>query len=170
MAIITLSQIKQYKDVSAHLGKKADSAIENAEILDIKPLLGERMYLDMVRNIGDANYKELLNGGEYEYDDFTYTFIGLKRVLIEFAYSRILFFGSESASPVGMVEKLSQDSRHISRDRKKELYTAARQTAAELWKEVHLFLCRKSKDYEYWDVSRTNTGAIRGFKMTHIRG
>lgn len=170
MALITLNNIKEYKEVSAHLGKKADSAIEDAERLDLKPLLGEKMYLDMVRNMTAANYSLLLDGGDYEDDDFTYEFVGLKRVLVEFAFARIQFFGSETASPVGVVEKLTQDSRHVTRDRKKELYTAARQTAVELWKECKLFLIRKGSDYKHWDIQKTDSGAVRGFKMTHVRG
>lgn len=169
MALITLTEISEYKDVSAHLGKRADSAIEDAERLDIKPLLGERMYLDMSRLLTQDKYQLLLNGGEYEYDDFTYEFAGLKRVIIEFAYARIVFFGSEKATPHGIVDKLNQDSKPITRDNKKEKYTAARQTAVELWKEVYLFLQRKKDDYVYWDLCKTNPEKISGIKLTHVR-
>ena len=169
MALVTLTEIAQYKDVSAHLGKRADSAIEDAERLDIKPLLGERMYLDMVRNSTNANYVLLLDGGEYAYDGFTYEFVGLKRVIIEFAYARIVFFGSEKATPHGIVDKLNQDSNPITRDNKKEKYTAARQTAVELWKEVYLFLQRKKSDYTYWDLCKTNPEKVSGIKLTHVR-
>lgn len=170
MSLITLSDIKAVKHVSSHLGRKADQAIQDAEILDIKPLLGEKLYFDMRANEDATNYALLLDGGEYTYDDFTYDFVGLKRVHVEFAYARLIFFGSETASPHGVVEKINQDSRHISRDRKKELWTASRQTAVEFWEEVRRFLIRKEEDFPHWDICKTNPGKVSGFKMTHIRG
>ncbi len=174
MAIITLDDIRKFKDVSAHLGRKADQAIEDALDLDIKPLMGEKFFLDMKRNISQDNYKLLLSGGEYQSDDsnddFNYNFKGLKRVMIEFAYSRIVFFGSENASPVGIVEKLTEDSKHVTRDRKKEIYTASRRTAMGFWNDVHAFLCRKEDDYEYWCYGETQPVKVSGMKLTHFRG
>ena len=85
-----------------------------------------------------------------------------------FAYSRIVFFGSETASPSGLVEKLTPESKHVTRDRKKEIYTASRQTAVELWADVYRFLCRKEADYTYWEEGYSNPDKIRNFKMRHI--
>ena len=169
MAIIDLIDISNTKDVSKHLDKIAIQHIDDAELVDIKPLLGEKLFLDMVANASDAKYLELLNGGNYEYDNFTFSHPGIKRVLIEFAYARITFFGNEKSTPFGLVEKNYQDGRAITRDRAKERYKASQQIALQLWFDVKAFLDRKTKEYEYWNCSQGTKGMLSGFKLKHIR-
>lgn len=169
MALITLSDIAAKHEVSSHAGIKATNAIENAERLDLKPLLGEKLFLDMVANSGTAPYPDLLNGGAYTYDGFEYNHVGIKSVLCEFAYARLVFFGSESASPHGLIDKMNRDAQHISRDRKKELYTASRGVALELWEEVRRYLVRNASLFEYWDVCDTNPNKVSGWNLKHIR-
>lgn len=169
MALINLEDISNVKDVSKHLDKVAVQHIDDSELVDLKPLLGEKLFLDMVANATDSKYVDLLDGRSYVYDNFTYTHPGIKRVLIEFAYARITFFGNEKSTPFGLVEKNYQDGSPVTRDRAKERYKVSQQIALQLWFDVKAFLDRKSKDYEYWNCSQGTKGMLSGFKLRHIR-
>lgn len=169
MPLITLSELRAVKPVSGNpiSDSRYTAIIEDCEFKEIRPLLGSRFYQDLVRNAADANYVALLEGGEYLYDNFTYTNPGLTRVIIEFAYAHILFFGSEVNTPFGLVAKQYQDGQMATRDRTKELYTAHRQIANEYWLEVKAFLDRNYEDYEFWE--RCSSKTLNTIKLTHIR-
>ena len=167
--IIDYDDLKLLKHVSHHMGKKAENLIEDAQMLDLKPLLGDEMYHDVVQNMEDTQMVKLLEGGEYDHDGFTYSFLGLKRMLAEFAYARVIMFGTESVSPHGLIEKVNRDGNHVSRERKKEIYTRSRQTAMDIWKDIYSYLCRKSDDYDYWNVYDSDPNELDNFKLTHIR-
>lgn len=169
MSLIDLTYITTKKDVSKHLDKVAQQHIDDAELVDLKPLLGEKLYLHLVANSGDTIYVDLLNGGEYTYNDFIYNHPGLKRVLCEFAYARITFFGNEKSTPFGLVEKNYQDGNMVSRDRAKERFKASQQVAFQLWNDVRSFLDRKTSDYEYWNCSNGTSGMLSRYKLKHIR-
>ena len=169
MPLIDLTYIGTKKDVSKHLDKVAVQHIDDAELVDLKPLLGEKLYLHMSANPNETIYVALLNGSTYTYDGFQYTHPGVKRVLAEFAYARISFFGNEKSTPYGLVEKRYDDATMIHRDRAKERYKASQQIAVQLWYEVKAFLDRNRGDYEYWNCSEGVRGMLSNYKLRHIR-
>mgnify|MGYP003673376499 CR=1 FL=1 len=166
MALITLSDITAKKDVSTHLGGVATQLIEEAELVDLKPLLGEKFYYDVVTNKNEAGFSILMNGGNYTYDGFDYSCPGLKRVLIEFAYGKIVFFGNQKSTPFGNVVKTYQDGQVSDRGASKERYTESSKVAMALWNDVKLYLDRVDL-FDNWNCAVSKTS--RGFKLTHIR-
>lgn len=166
MALITLNDIRAIKDVSTHIGDVATQLIDESELVDLKPLLGEKFYYDVVVNKDDSEYDVLMNGGEYTYDGFNYTCPGLKRVLVEFSYGKLVFFGNQKSTPFGNVVKNYQDGQTVDRSASKERYTESSKVAMALWKDVKLYLDRVDS-FEYWNCSVSKNS--RGFKLTHIR-
>lgn len=176
MALIDLTYLSGNFDISSNAGKVAEEQIENAELLELRPLLGQKLYLDLIANPSDAQYVALLDGGEYEYENFTYTNPGVKKVLGAFAAARVRMFGNDKSTPFGNVEKLYNDARPTSRDRGKERYTDGRKIAEALWADVALFLTRSKTDtmYKYWnygyDCDEQGTPRTRsGLKIRHVR-
>lgn len=172
MALIDLTYLSAQRDVSSHGGKVANEQIDNAELLDLKPLLGEKLYTDLVRNAAETKYVALLDGGDYTYDGFDYKNPGVKLVLAAFAAARVRMFGSDKSTPFGNVQKDYRDAVQTTRARGKERYTADMQTGMELWRDVEAFLDRKSSTYEYWrEANGCNypRGRQKGFKLTHVR-
>ena len=163
MALITLDDIRTYKDIET-----SAQHIDDAELVDLKPLLGEKMYFDLVANKDETSHDILFNGGSYTYEGFEYTCPGIKMVLSEFAYARITFFGNEKSTPFGLVEKNYQDARMATRDRTKERYTASQQIAMVIWNDVRAYLDRNYSSFQYWDGCSSKWG-ITGFRLTHIR-
>lgn len=144
---IDRTEIAKHREISKNVREdKINPYIEDAQRLDLKPLLGERLYNAIDRN--SANHAELLDGGEYEYNGETYDHPGLKKVLSIFTYARYIMFGSYTDTAFGFVEKSNQDSKPVADSHKRTLYSQNQNTAAAYFEEVALFMNRR--DYSLW--------------------
>jgi hypothetical protein len=169
MSLITPADISAKRDLSSNRKNiRYQQHIDDAQYIDVRPLLGRRLYLDLVANFGDQKYQNILNEFDYVYDNFTYTHPGLKSVLINFAYSRILFF-TEVDTPFGLVEKNYQDAVKPSRERSKSRYTDMRKTAIIEWEEVKLYIERNIDIYQFWCDDINALPKKLGYKIKHIR-
>lgn len=159
--LINRNDIADYKQIS----KTADATsinvlnqfILDAQFSDLQSLMGGDFYNDLIRNYTDANYVTLLNGGDYTYSGTTYTNHGLKAVIVHYAYSRYVLFGSQIDTPFSLVEKLNgNDSKQVSTDAKKTTAKMAEQLAFNYWENVQLFLERNSNDYPLYKSECVN--------------
>lgn len=141
--------------------------IQDAQLVDLQILMGSDFFNDMMRNSTDANYVELLNGGDYSYGGNTYTNYGLKSVLVRYAYARYIVAGSQTDTPFGYVEKNATDSTRVDLDRKKSMAKSNEQAAFINWGNVRDFLNRNSANYPLWksDCKSYKRG---NFKITKI--
>lgn len=163
--LITRADIALYKQISkTPHDDKINEAIREAQLIDIKPLLGERLFYKILA--APADYEALLTGGEYTYNGETYHSNGLKMVLCYYAYARYIYFGSAIDTPFSVVEKLNDNSRPVDPAYKKTVFTDSRATAASLWGSVHDYLIRTVNP----DYHRCSTSApARSFRMTKIQ-
>jgi hypothetical protein len=137
--------------------------ILDAQIQDLAPLLGEKLFNKLV-TVPEA-FEELLSGGIYEYDGISYTNYGLKMVLAYFAYARYIMFSSLIDTPFSIVEKLNSDSRPAEASAKKTVYALNRDNAFQIWDNVKNYLIRNSyADFNPCKTS-TNTGGLRFTKI-----
>lgn len=154
MALITKTDIAQYREISRSVkDDKINPFIDDAEFQDLRPLLGDKFYSDLVANSEDENYANLLDEFEYTYDGVTYKNPGLKKVLSFYAYSRYILFGSFTDTAFGFVQKSNQDSTPVGDAQKRNIYTQERNTAFNYWLEVVKFLNRNKDDYPLWNSS-----------------
>ena len=166
--IIYRSDIETYKPLTQNVpDAEIFRYMEESELMDIRPLLGEEFFADVVANLDEPSYSELLNETEYEYDGKTYRHSGLKRVVVEYAWGRYVFFGNEVSTGWGMVQKQFQDGIHADRNRLKERYKESQKIAAAIWNDVRLYLDRVGT-FEKWNKSDGNDLPGR-YKMTHVR-
>lgn len=134
-----IAKLKEF-DLSTR-PEKINPHILSAQHTDVAPLLGERLYNDIVKT--PANYDDLLNGGYYTYQGIDYYNSGLKYVISLFAHARFTYLGSATYTPFGIVQKINQNaSEEVSVATKKSLYTEAVKEANALWEGVRLFLIR----------------------------
>lgn len=157
--IITLADIRKTRDVSSSVKEvRINQFIRDAELTDLRPLLGEVLYQDIVTNPTETargSYPDLLDGATYSYSDYTYTHPGIKDVLVDLAYARYRFMGSDIDTPFSTVVKQSQDSQPTGATRNREIYSSIRKVAFAKWELVKDFLNRRAGEasgtsYEYW--------------------
>ena len=167
--LINKQDIENYREISRSVkDNKINPHIEDAQYLDLRPLLGERLYQDLVKNTTDSKYVDLMDGGEYTIGDNTYNNPGIKKVLSIFAYARYILFGSYTDTGFGLVQKSNQDSTPVPDAGKRNIHTKDRDTAMQYWFEVANFLNRKSTDYPLWATgcSTSRPGKFRISKIS----
>lgn len=166
--LITKENIGTYREVSRSVSdKKINPHIEDAQYLDLRPLLGERMYQALVKDYQETNYAALMEGGEYTFNGNTYNNPGLIKVLSIFAYARYIVFGSYTDTGFGLVQKSNQDSTPVPESAKRNIHTKERDTAMQYWFEVVNFLNRKSINYPLWK-SNCSTSRPGKFRISKI--
>lgn len=98
--------------------------ITEAEQMNIKPVLGDRLFLDILQH-GDENeqYKVLLNGGTYTAKDGgIYSFVGLKCCVAYFVFAKNVMVGDFQTTRFGVVLKESDYASHISTKERSDCY------------------------------------------------
>jgi hypothetical protein len=163
--LIKRSDIEKYRQVSKGKDDQIiNHSIQDAEITLLKPLLGELLYNDLVRNESENRYQMLLERTEYNYNGNWYVSDGIKAVLAHFTYSKYILLHSEVDTPFGVVQKSSQYSTPSDLNTKKSMSKLAEQTAYEYFKSVRDYLNRHKEDYPLWK----NCNGSRNFKFNKI--
>jgi hypothetical protein len=144
--LINRFDISQYKQISQTVYDDVLNAIIiESQIQDLAPLLGERLFNDLLNNT--VNYNDLLEGGTYTHDNILYSNYGLKAVLSYYAYARYQMFGGVIDTPFSQIEKLEgAESRPTSDKTKKDLYQMNRDSAFNVWKSVENYLIRTNNE------------------------
>jgi hypothetical protein len=85
-----------------------ERAIEEAELLDIKPALGDKLFNRLQNSV---TFSRLMEGGEYEACGETRTFAGLKRTLAYYTWARLINSATHHLTRFGYVLKDGEYSR-----------------------------------------------------------
>ena len=130
--LIDKTEIAKHRTISKSVrNDKINPYIEDAETLDLKPLLGNALYFDLVKNQASVNYTALLDGSEFDVDGIAYKHPGLKKVLSIFSNARYVLFGSNTDTTFGLVQKSHQDSVPVPQTGKRDIYKKDQQTAIQ---------------------------------------
>ncbi|WP_294823621.1 hypothetical protein [uncultured Flavobacterium sp.] len=144
--LITRADIALYRQISkTPHDDKLKEAILDAQLLDLQPLLGEKLYNKIVS--APEIHEKLMTGGPYVHDGIEYMNYGAKMVLAYFAYARYMMFSSVIDTPFSVVEKLSDTSKPVDASFKKTAYHANREAAMKIWDNVRNYLVRTGEAY-----------------------
>ncbi|MDR1347837.1 MAG: hypothetical protein LBJ63_05320 [Prevotellaceae bacterium] len=109
--LITADDIRKHRSVSLNLDdeKRLLTYIDEAEKLDIMPVIGVELYKDLHDN--PQNHDLLLNGGYYD-GEKRYC-IGIKAADALLSYARFILNNSVNATPFGVQRKNALDSESV---------------------------------------------------------
>lgn len=168
--IISRTDIQQCKLQLANSSKneKINQSIKNAQILDLKPLLGVSLYNAVLKDVSEDGgvYNDLLNGVEYEYNGVSYYSSGIKSMLSYYAYGRYIMWGDVVDNPFGATRKASNvgGSGVLDYATKKSFYQNYREIAFNLWIEVKRYIIYTNDPLFCPSISK----ASGGFKIKKI--
>lgn len=145
--VITRDDIAKYRQIAKSPNNdKLNECILEAQLLDLKPLIGEKLFDNILTRPED--HSELLNGGIYTHDGIEYSNYGLKMVLAYLAYARYVMFSNVTDTPYAIVEKRNAESQPVVQETKKSVFNTNREIAGKVWSNVKAYLQRKGyKDY-----------------------
>jgi hypothetical protein len=175
--LITLSDFAEYRHITANINEVArlDPFIIEAQLMDLKPVLGSYLYDDFIKNISQSKYTELLNGKEYtNTDGKLIRYHGVKPVLVYYTYARLLANDNYRSTPTGFVKKLNDYSEHIDSGSNEKtlnrLITQARSSAISYQQEMIDFLNEYDTIYDLWNYSTSGTSPLNmsGCKISSI--
>jgi hypothetical protein len=155
--LINRAGIAKYKQISKSVhDDKLNDVIRQVQIDEIRPLLGERLFNDLIQNT--ENYNDLMEGGTYEYRNITYTNYGLEAVLAYYVYAYYTMFGGVTDTPFSMVNKVNPgQSEPIEYSFKKAMFTTNKNSAFNIWNNVRLYLIRTENPFfRACDVKQNN--------------
>ena len=116
---------------------KINAYISEVEFMNIKPVLGEKLFLDLLsKGEENADYKLLLNGGSYtDSSNNVCSFPGLKVTIAYFVYAQNLMSGDFQVTRFGTMFKEDDYSSHISSKERSDAYNNTLEVANYYLKE-----------------------------------
>ena len=149
-AIITLSDINALARTCHADESIAASLIAEAERQDIKPKIGDALYLQITRDEVPAAFDTLLNGGEWQQRCGTIRYLtGLRTALAYYAYARIIRDGNIQSTRFGAVIKTEDNSAESERAERQRQYREAFTTADGYMSEVMEYLSENAEAFGY---------------------
>ncbi len=83
--IVTATEIKNYKDIGNKIDEnKINPIIEQAQLTELKDMLGSEFYFDVLNNLDNPIYQDLLSGSTFTYNEITYNQDGLKALTADY--------------------------------------------------------------------------------------
>ncbi len=163
--LISRTDIESFKDVSIHTtDSKLNQFINEAQVFDLRPLLGDEFYFHVVNNPG--TYTGLIDRSDFDVNGSTFEHYGLKSVLVEFFWARYTRQGGFNDTPTGNTIKLTDFSTETPKEDKRNEYKLSRQNANDYFELVKKYL--DNSGIEYWKGTFCSE-VKKGFRISNIK-
>ena len=156
--IINKGTVQAHLQVAEGVDKKNFKRfVYEAQFIDLRELMCESFYNDLVSNYTNSIYQNLLVGGSYTFEDKTYYYEGLEICLSYFAYARFISESNIQSTSFGMVRKNSQESERASQRELEAIAQKNTERALLLFQSTKLFLDRNEETYTFWECNDCDT-------------
>lgn len=124
--LITPEEVSKY---GRPIGAKTDedkltAYIIEAEQMNVKPVLGDELFLSILdKGEDDELLSMLLSGGTYEHDGQLFSFAGLRAAMSYYVFAKYLMVGDFNATRFGVVMKDDNYSTRISSAERSNAYS-----------------------------------------------
>ena len=148
---------------------EVDRYLMEAEEFDLRELMTDEFYHDLTTNQAEDKFKILIDGDSYDYEDRTYTFSGIDRVLAYFVYARLMMYGNVVTTSHGIVVKKTPDSNPLAIEERKNFYYAHRAHANKIFNGVKKYVERHITEYPSWNEDDCHSTSVKSFQTTVIQ-
>ncbi|GLB53057.1 hypothetical protein NBRC110019_20970 [Neptunitalea chrysea] len=136
-----------------------DVFIREAQDFDLRPLLCEAFYADLITNKEDGDiWQLLLEGGTYTFENRTYYFRSLQDVLAYFAYARFILKCNYVSTSHGFTIKKTNYSEPVPLEERKNMYYKYQKEAHILLDDVKRFVEKHTDDYPSYSGCKETSG------------
>lgn len=172
--LINKSKVAEVLQVAiGYDSKEFDVFIREAQDFDLKPLLCEDFYYDLVKKKADAPFLELIDGANYQYNERDYFHRGLGDVLAYFTYARFMLKSNNVSTSHGIVTKKTPHSEPITIAEKRNFYYKYKKDANLIFEDVKKFVERNIDTFDSWnncnDCGQSTNKNSSSFKTTVIQ-
>lgn len=153
--LISIEDIKNYRPMADIIQTRIDPYIQEAQMNDLKPFLGEPLYRDILTNTSSTLNQELLYGKNYiDESGYTIVFNGLVPMLVYYSLARIISNNQINITSFGAVQKVNQSSTPLDIATIKMQVTELRANALSYQTEVKKFLDYYLSAYPLWSYNK----------------
>lgn len=138
--------------------KEFDTFIREAQQLDLKPLLCEDFFYDLISKKDDEVFVKLMTGGDYQHGSRTYSFVGIDTVLSYFAYARFYLNSPGVSTSYGIVFKNNPQSTPVPLEDRRNTYYKKREDANSFLTDCKAFIERNISDYPSYNNCNKGCG------------
>lgn len=171
--LINIEDIKVVKD----LGKKVDVDKITPIIIqahdDLREYLGINFYFDVLANVDNENYQDLLSGSTFTIAGQTpvinYYQDGLRAMLIDLFMARFLPQINMNITPFGATVKVDQNSEPAADANLKDRAKEQTQMAGSKWELIRMYLVEKASTFKVYNTcSSTVATGERKMRLRRI--
>lgn len=115
-ALVTIEDMRRVRPIVQNIQRfeKFEQFVKQAQMLDIRPILGPRLFAELLDLRDDERFQDLLNGEAYQdASSIDVIFVGLKDIICLFAFSRFIIQHGVTVTESGAVQKQGQDSQPV---------------------------------------------------------
>lgn len=164
--LISIEDIKNYRPMADIIQTRIDPYIQEAQMNDLKPFLGDPLYLDLLTNTSTTENQDLLYGKNYtDYSGYNIRFNGIIPMLVYFSLARIISNNQINITSFGAVQKVNQSSTPLDNSAIKMQITELRSNAISYQNEARTFLDINMATYPKWNYSRQAIDQSSGLKF-----
>lgn len=159
--IITVDDIPSLKDTGNKPDRdKLNPIIDQAQDVELRDYLGMHFYFDVLTNLSNPIYSDLLEGSIFQHDGVQYVHEGLKAMLIDLVYARFMAEINVNVTPFGATTKLTPNSEPVSQAALKDKAQQNRESAASKWEIIKLYLDQNKANFPNYNykANTTSTG------------
>ncbi|WP_313384574.1 hypothetical protein [Chishuiella sp.] len=140
--------------------------IQEAQELDLKPLLCEDFYYDLFST--NEKFKKVIEGGEFEYNGQVRFFGGIEKVIAYFAYARLILKSNIVNTTHGFVTKKTDFSSEADFAQRKNYYYSNRKDANTFLEDVKKYIELHIDQFHSWNCySKCNK--VKSYKSSVIK-
>jgi len=149
--IITATEIKNYKDIGNKIDlNKINPIIEQAQLTEVKDVLGSDFYFDVLNNLNSPEYQDLLSGSTFLHNDITYYQDGLKALTADYFMAKYIMQINTNIDPFGATTKQNNNSIPAERNSLKDISTMHLQMAGSRWESIKIYLDENKEIFPKW--------------------
>lgn len=159
--LITYEEISQLARPCTADREMAEAMIAEAQRVELKPRLGDALYLKLMEGTPEERFNVLLNGGVWAGDCGDNLLTGVKTALAYYALARIIRDGNIQATTYGSVVKDDQYSADPERTERQRQYRELFSQADSYMAEALTYLSRNCCTFPEYKVQ----GKMRSNRM-----
>lgn len=180
--LIDIDDIRNFKGISKNtdIPKKLEPHIQDAQLFDLKGVLGNEMYWDLVADLGASpalqKYANLWNEATWTFSGHTYKHLGLKSVLCFWAYARYMAENNETDSALGLINPISKPALGIGTITSQadenavgRRVNSARSGAFSLMNDIEYYLYFNIELYPLWKYTQSYLTACDNYGRPGMR-
>ncbi|MDG3581769.1 hypothetical protein [Galbibacter pacificus] len=170
--LINADDIKQYKDIGKKVDEeKINQIIDLAQDVDLRGLLNNDFYFEVINHKDEANYQDALTGSTFGLNGALYSHFGIKAILVDFFYARYVMQVNVNITPFGSTTKLSDDSEATPISVLKDIAKTNEQQAMAKWQLTKMYLDANKNLFQFWNThTSTNDSSSNRLSFSLIGG